>query len=371
MSRFRPAFGLLCCIVCAASALSAQDVRATIGGRVLDPTGGLVPNASVEVMSDDTNVKISTKTNAKGVWSIELLNPGKYEFTITAPGFRTETRKGITLQAADSKQFDTTLQVGTATQNVEVVADAPLVDTTSAVSGTVITQQEINEMPTSSHVITLLAVLSPGVLAQDQNNNVAHLWSYNAASQFTADGGRNNLYSNNFQLDGMQDMKSGGDVAFIPPMDSVQEFRVQTNAYDASIGRQAGATINMQTKGGGKQYHGVLYEYNQNNFLNANLYQNNLIGLKTPAVHFNQFGGTFGGPVRLPKIYNGADRTFFFVAFDKTINTNPLPSTLSLPTALERTGDFSQSYTTQLVSGNRVTYPINIYNPFQVDSKGN
>ncbi len=164
MSRFRPAFGLLCSLVCAASALNTQDVRATIGGRVLDPTGGLVPNASVEVMSDDTNVKIATKTNAKGVWFIELLNPGKYEFTITASGFRTETRKGITLQAADNKQFDTNLQVGTATQNVEVVADAPLVDTTSAVSGTVITQQEINEMPTSSHVVTLLAMLSPGVM---------------------------------------------------------------------------------------------------------------------------------------------------------------------------------------------------------------
>jgi hypothetical protein len=196
-------------------------------------------------------------------------------------------------------------------------------------------------------------------------------WSNDGASQFTANGGRNDTASNNFQLDGMPNTKTGGDIAFIPPMDSVQEFRVQTNAYDASIGRQAGATINMETRSGGKQYHGVLYEYNQNNFLNANLYQNNLIGLTTPAVHFNQFGGTFGGPVRLPKIYNGAGRTFFFVAYDKTINTNPLPATLSVPTALERKGDFSQSFTTQLVNGNRVTYPINLYNPFQVDPKGN
>ena len=122
----------------------------------------------------------------------------------------------------------------------------------AATSGTIITHEEIAEMPSSSHVVTLLATLSPGVVAQDQNNNIAHMWSYNAASQMTADGGRNNVWSNTFQLDGSPDMKAGGDVAFIPPMDSVQEFRVATNAYDASIGRQAGATINMQTRSGGK-----------------------------------------------------------------------------------------------------------------------
>ena len=183
-----------------------------------------------------------------------------------------------------------------------------------------ISHEEIAEMPTSSHVVTLLATLSPGVMAQDQNNNIAHLWSYNAASQFTADGGRNNVYSNNFQLDGMQDMKSGGDVAFIPPMDSVQEFRVQTNAYDASIGRQAGATINMQTKSGGKDYHGTLYEFNQNSAMNANLFQTNLIGGAVAPVHFNKCGGTFGGPVWIPKVYNGTAKTFFFVSFDDTRN---------------------------------------------------
>ena len=241
-------------------------------------------------------------------------------------------------------------------------------DTTSAVSGTVITQTEINEMPTSSHVVTLLAVLSPGVVAQDQNNNVAHLWSYNAASQFTADGGRNNIYSNNFQLDGMQDMKSGGDVAFIPPMDSVQEFRVLTNAYDASIGRQAGATINMQTKSGTKDYHGTLYEFNQNSVLNANLLQSNLIGGAVAPVHFNNWGGTFGGPVWIPKLYKGTAKTFFFVSFDDTRNSNFLgDGTRSVPDAAERNGDFSQSFTTQTIGGVVQRFPIQIFDPLTTD----
>lgn len=348
-----------------------QDVRATIGGRVTDAQAAVIRNAAVTVISNDTNVKRTTSTNDKGLWQIQLLLPGKYHFTIASPGFRTEQRLSVTLQAADVKQLDVQLSVGSEAQTVTVTSETPLIDTTSATSGTVVTRRELDDLPTQSHVPTLFATLAPGVVQREQGSNVVRGWSNDGASQFTANGGRNDTASNNFQLDGMPNTKTGGDIAFIPPMDSVQEFRVQTNAYDASIGRQAGATINMETRNGGKQYHGVLYEYNQNNFLNANLYQNNLIGLTTPAVHFNQFGGTFGGPVRLPKIYNGTGRTFFFVAYDKTINTNPLPATLSVPTSLERKGDFSQSFTTQLVNGNRVTYPINVYNPLQVDSKGN
>ncbi|HXS98465.1 MAG TPA: carboxypeptidase-like regulatory domain-containing protein [Candidatus Limnocylindrales bacterium] len=361
---------VLAAICIAGGSLQAQEVRATIGGRVTDPTGALVPNALVVVKNDDTLVKNETHTNGQGIWSIQFLNPGEYEFSVAAAGFKTAERKGVTLQAADNKQFDTSLEVGASTQTVDVVAEAPLIDTTSATSGTVITQEQINEMPTSSHVITLLATMSPGVLAQDQNNNVAHLWSYNAASQFTADGGRNIAYSNSFQLDGMPDVKSGGNVAFIPPMDSVQEFRVQTNAYDASIGRQAGATINMQTKSGTKAYHGTLYEFNQNSFLNANLLQSNLIGGKVAPVHFNNWGGTFGGPVWIPKVYKGTAKTFFFVSFDDSRNSNFLgDGTRSVPSALERTGDFSQSFTTQNLGGVLQRFPIQIYDPYSTDPK--
>lgn len=349
----------------------AQDVRATLGGRVTDPEGAIIPGAAVTVLSKDTNVKRATVTNNRGLWQVQALLPGNYSFRIESPGFRGEQRANVTLQAADVKQFDIQMSVGSESQTVTVSSDTPLIDTTAATSGTVVTQRELEDLPSQSHVPTLFATLAPGVVQRDQGSNVVRGWSNDGASQFTANGGRNVTQSNNFQLDGMPNTKTGGDISFIPPMDSVQEFRVQTNAYDASIGRQAGATINMQTRAGGKRYHGVLYEYNQNNFLNANLYQNNLIGLKTPSVHFNQFGGTFGGPLWIPKVYKGTDRTFFFVAFDKSINTNPMPSTFSVPTALERQGDFSKSFTTQLVNGNRVVYPILIYNPFQVDSKGN
>jgi hypothetical protein len=349
--------------------LYGQEVRATIGGRVLDSQGSLIPEATVQVVNDDTTVVLRTKANEQGVWIIQFLIPGHYRLTVSASGFKTETRNGITLQAADNKQFDVRLELGSINETVEVTAETPLIDTTSATAGTVITQEEINEMPISSHVVTLLGTMSPGVLAQDQNNNVAHLWSYQAASQFTADGGRNNVYSNSFQLDGMPNVKSGGYIAFVPPMDSVQEFRVQTNAYDASIGRQAGSTINMQTKSGTKDYHGTLYEFNQNNLLNANMFQQNLIGGKVAPVHFNNFGGTFGGPVWIPKVYKGTAKTFFFVSFDDTRNSNfQGDSTRSVPGAAERTGDFSQSYTTQSIGGVLQRYPITIYDPSSINA---
>jgi hypothetical protein len=199
----------------------------------------VVPGAEVTVVAEDSGVKQQTTTNELGNWAVRFLIPGHYSFTVKAQGFQQVENKGIELQTSDNKLVDVRLQLGSTSTQISVEASAVLIDTTSASSGTVINQQEITEMPSMSRVTTLLATLSPGVMQQDQNNNTAHLWSHDAASQFTVDGGRNNARSNNFELDGMPNLKSGGQAAFIPPPDAVSEFRVQMNAYDASIGRQA------------------------------------------------------------------------------------------------------------------------------------
>jgi len=183
----------LACLAGGNFALS-QEARATLGGRVTDPQGAVVPAASVSVVSVETGVSQHTRANSQGNWTVQFLLPGRYYFTVAAPGFKTEKRQGIALQTADNKQIDVQLEVGSASQSVEVLSEAPLIDTTSATSGKVITQEEITEMPSQSHVITLLATLSPGVIQQDQNGNVVHMWSVLGASQFTADGGRNNTY---------------------------------------------------------------------------------------------------------------------------------------------------------------------------------
>jgi hypothetical protein len=354
----------------AAIPLQAQDSRATLSGRVLDAQGASVPGADVVVISEDTRVRQDTKTNDQGNWIVKFLNPGRYTVQITATGFKQVERPGIALQTSDSKQFDTTLEVGVASTQVTINAEVPLIDTTAATSGTVIAREQILEMPSQSRVLTILATLSPGVLQQDQNNNTAHLWSHDAASQLTVDGGRNNTRSNNFELNGMPNLKTGGQVGFMPAPDAIQEFRVVMNAYDSSLGRQAGGTIQMTTKSGTSQLHGSLYEFNQNNVLNANTFQSNLAGSPKAPIHFNEYGGTVGGPVWLPKVYNGKQKTFFFFAYDGTRNQDPRFTTRSVFTDLERKGDFSQSYTSTVTNGVRTRVPLQIYDPATATSSG-
>jgi hypothetical protein len=354
----------LCCLACIS--LWGQDNRATLGGRVTDQQDAVVPGAQVVVTAQATQTQQKTTTNNVGEWKILFLNPGRYTISVKAEGFKVAERSNIDLQTGDIKQIDIPLALGATAETITVSTEVPLIDTTSATSGTVISTQEILEMPSFSRIPTLLATLSPGVIAQDQNQNVARMWSYNAASQFTVDGGRNNVWSNNFVLDGMPNTQKDGKISFIPSTDSVAEFRILTNAYDASIGRQAGGTVSISTKAGTSQYHGNLFEFNQNNILNANQFQTNLAGGAKPPIHFNQYGGTFGGPVWIPKVYNGKQKTFFFVSFDGTRNQDPRFSIRSVPTELERKGDFSQSFTTN--QGTR--FPIQVYDPLTIDSLG-
>jgi hypothetical protein len=366
-------FIFIYCFACAAGGW-AQENRATLGGLVTDQHGEAIAGAVVSVISEDTGVTQQTKTSEQGTWAVRFLNPGHYSVTFTYSGFKKSERKGITLSTADDKTIDVTLELGSVSQQVVVQGETPLIDTTSATSGTVITPKVMTDMPLLSRIPTLLAILSPGVLLQDQNQNVPRMWSVNAASEILINGGRGTR-SNEFLIDGTPDEK-GDRIAFIPPLDSVAEFKVMTNAYDAQYGRQAGGTINMSVKSGTKGYHGGLYEFHQDSLLNAALFQTNLIGEKKPSALYNLYGGTLGGPVRIPKLYNGKDKTFFFLTYEGTRNRDPRFNLRSVPTALERQGDFSQSFTSHLnvsntahpTEGARVIDKIHIYNPYQFES---
>ena len=214
------------------------------------------------------------------------------------------------------------------------------------------------EMPSMSRVATLLATLSPGVLQQDQNQNIAHLWSHDAASQFTVDGGRNNTRSNTFELDGMPNLKTGGQIAYMPPPDSIQEVAIVMNAYDSSIGRQAGGTIQMTLKSGTSKLHGSLYDFNQNNVLNAMQFQTEPVPAATKRrCTTTSTARPSAGRCGFPKVYNGKQKTFFFFNYNGIRNSDPRFGIRSLPTELEREGDFSQSYTTQVVERRAADVP--------------
>lgn len=363
---------LLAAWVVVCSSAWAQGARATLNGRVTDAQGAVVPGVDVTVTSDDTNVKSQTKTNEQGAWIVQFLVPGSYSVNISAGGFKSVERKAIKLSTGDSKQIDTQLEIGTATTQLTVTAETPLIDTTAAVSGTVIAQEHMLEMPSMSRVPTLLATLSPGVYQQDQNQNVAHLWSHDAASQFTVNGGRNNQRSNSYELDGMPNVKSGGQIAYVPPPDSLQEVKVAMNAYDAQIGRQAGGTIQMTLKSGTAKVHGSLYEFNQNNILNAMQFHQNLVpGSTKSKVNYNEYGATIGGPVWIPKVYRGTEKTFFFFNYNGIRNSDPRSGTRSLPTELERQGNFTDSWTSQVVGGIRQRIPIQVFDPLTVQGDAN
>ena len=348
----------------------AQVTTATLGGRVVDPTQQVISGADVEVLSEETGVTTRARTNDAGFWQINSLVPGHYRFTVTASGFQTLQHTAIDLQLSDVKSVDVQMKVGSVDVQVEVSSQAPLIDTTAAVSGVVLNSSDLQEMPTISNSPTELAILAPGVFLAPPTGGAAYLWSGSSLSSFKVNGSGSGNNAVNYVLDGGTDtIVSSGNIAFIPPADAVGQMRVMTSAYDASIGRTAAGTINMSLKSGTEQFHGVLYERNQNNFLNANYVQYKVTGVPTPSIRFNEWGGTVGGPIWIPKIYDGRKHgTFFFFSYDGIRNVSPAKTSfLSIPNADERQGDYSQSFEVK----NGVSYPISIYDPLTVDSKGN
>ncbi|MDE1176390.1 MAG: carboxypeptidase-like regulatory domain-containing protein [Edaphobacter sp.] len=366
-------FSLLVAIVfCLSPSVRAQESRASLAGRVTDPTSAIVPNAIVTVVSVGTGVSRTAKTNGAGEWSVRYLVPGHYTFYITSSGFKRADHGAIELQVGDQKTVDTQLEVGSNTESVDVSSEAPLIDTTAAVSGTVLSTKQLQEIPTQSHVPTLLVGLTPGGLVGNPaggprlwGNTNDSLVQVNGLGSVAGGGAGNNNYAVQYQLDGATNSTANGMVAFVPPQDAIQEFRILSNAYDASIGRQSGATLTMVSKSGTKAFHGSVYEYNQNPTLNAKTY-----GTPAPiGLHYNEYGGTFGGPVWIPHLYSGPNKkTFFFYSFDGIRQRQPSNvGYMTIPSEAERNGDFSQSF--QVTSGQK--YPIAVYDPLSIDANGN
>ncbi len=341
-----------------------QDVRASLGGRVTDSQGAIIPNAAVAVTADETGVVQTTSTNSAGNWIVLTLLPGHYHFQVKAPGFKTQERTSIELQIGDKKYVDTQMQVGAVSQSVTVEATTPLIDITSAASGSVVTQAELEEIPTQSNAPTMDVAILPGVTVSLGVGGGVFLWSNSALSGTTVDSAGNSAGAISYTLDGgsINYNSSNDRLAFEPPMDSVGEMRMVSNGYDASIGRGSAATMMLSMKSGVEKFHGDLYEDNQGTYLNANSYQYDASHTPQSPIHVNEYGGSVGGPVWIPKLYDGRKRkSFFYFSYAGIRNIQASDTGFSsLPTALERKGDFSQSYT--VVSG--ITYPTQIFNPY-------
>ena len=316
---------------------SAQVITAALEGVVQDPSGAVVPNAKVEVVNTSTNISTRVATEANGRFVAPSLAPGgPYTVTVEAAGFKTEQRAGITLDVNQTANITISLQVGAASETVRVTADAAQLEETPAM-GAVIDNHMVVNLPLNQRNPYALAFLSPGVTGTVGN-------AYNN-SNISMNGGRPG--STDVLVDGIPSspplVNPIQGFAVFPSVDAVQEFKVQTNMYSTEFGRTGSGIVNLIYKSGTNQVHGSAFEFLRNTDLDANSFFNNLHGIAIPSQKRSQFGGSIGGPVDIPKLYHGQNKTFFFAAYESLRQSTATTATDAVPSTLQRTGDFSHT----------------------------
>jgi len=353
MTMHRRLAHILILLSAATSTAWGQESRGSITGTVTDAQSAVVPGAIVTITNTDTNVTARLTTNVIGYFEINLLNPGRYALSAEAAGFKKSLRTGVELNVASRLDIDFRLEVGGVTQTVEVTAAAPLLDTTTASGGRLLSNREIMQLPSSFNNPFVLSALSPG-MQWNGTPGAVRPYDYGGSSSFNTAG---NVGQNEYTIDGAPVTGTARRVGFTPPSDAVAEFKVQTAAFDASYGHTSGASINVMSKTGTNAFHGSLYDQHQQNRWNAmqhfsRLARENGISKgaikssdpKVPSGHTNNGGFTIGGPVRIPKVYNGKDKFFFFFSyngiFQKTLDS-AMAQYWTVPKTAWRQGDFS------------------------------
>ncbi|MGH8247159.1 MAG: carboxypeptidase regulatory-like domain-containing protein, partial [Gammaproteobacteria bacterium] len=336
----------------------AQEFRATVVGNVTDAQGAAVVGAKVEVRSLATAAVTATVTNESGAYVAPFLPVGIYSVAVSADGFKRAVRENVELRVGDRLQIDFRLEVGAVAEQITVVGDVELLETTTASKGQVIDSIKVASLPLLGRNPFLLAAISAGVqYTPSRQSRSNRPFDNGGMDNFSMNGGRQ--FTNEFLLDGVPDTNtettSPSNLSFVPSPDATEEFKVQTNTYDSQYGRTGGGVINVSLKSGGNKLHGTLYHYFRNDKLNANAFESNATGVRRSAFHWNQPGVMFSGPVSIPKIYDGRNRTFFMYSWEKIKSAIPFPQTYTVPTLAERAGDFS---------------PIAIYDPLTTVQSG-
>src|SRR5262249_16512624 len=292
----------------------SQETRGLLVGRVTDVTGAVMPGAAVRAIHTETGLVSNTTTNEEGLYQIRYLLPGRYQVITEAPGFKTLVRDGIEIRINDRVELNLTLEVGSVGERVEVVGETPLLETATASMGEVIDHRRIAELPLLHGNPMAVLDLTPG-MAQARTSDLG-LWGGRVfdngwTTSFAIDGSISNTHE--ITLDGVADTTTLGGaggagrqtVAYTPPADLVQELKVQTASFDASVGYTSGAVINISVKPGTRDLHGTAYYFKILPELNANQWFANRAGQPKVDFTYNRWGVTNTGPVYIPKIYNG------------------------------------------------------------------
>ena len=359
-----------------ASPLFAQTDTGSIQGTVTDVQGAVIPNAAVTATNTSTNKVYTATTDAQGVYTIPAVVRGPYHVEIQAPAFKKEVQDFL-LNISEAKQFSATLQPGEVTQTVEVTAGVTLTDTTTSSIGEVIQVNQVTDLPLNGRNFTQLALLTPGVTRGAYGNQATGIGNNAETFRYAQTGGAsltvNGLrpQANNFILDGL-DNNDGlvNTINIFPPVEATQEFKVDTSVAPAEFGRAGGGIVQTSIKSGSNQIHGSAFEFIRNSALDANnAYFTPLTsGKPTKKSPFkrNQFGGTIGGPIIKNKL-------FIFGDYQGFISDQPQnPQFTTVPTALMRTGNFSELLGNSAVTG-QMSVPAGVTNPafYTLDSHGN
>ncbi|MBI3209674.1 MAG: TonB-dependent receptor [Candidatus Solibacter usitatus] len=309
--------------------LMGQD--ATVTGTVTDSAKALIPGVAIKLVNVDTNIDRRVQTNHEGSFTITALQPGKYELSAEMQGFRSYRKTGLVLEIGQTVRDDIELTLGAVTESVSVTAEVAHLNTENGtVTGDVIVQAEINDLPLDGRDFTDLAFLVPGVLPTAQGGQ---------GSFAAINGARGD--QTNFYVDGFSNRNPRGAAAQVRPnMSAMQEFRMEVSGYSAEIGKMAGGVLNMVLRSGTNQFHGDIFEFERNNIIDAR----GFFDTRKLPLHRHQYGATLAGPVWFPKLYNGHNRTFFMFSWESYKNNVTTSSISHVPSLLERGGDFSQSF---------------------------
>jgi hypothetical protein len=337
---------------------AAQQGLGTILGTVTDSTGAALPGASIEVKNLGTGVAVSLVSNQDGAYSAPNLLVGTYTVKVALEGFKSVVRTGIVLEVDQKAQIDATLEVGAVTEVVEVTAERTQIDTTTATLGKVIENRRVQELPLNGRNALSLVLLAPAV--QSGAGPTASGFGDRGTQISLVRINGSPLATNNFLVDGLSSTNPYvPDANINPNVDAVQEFKVQTNSMSSEYGYTLGGVVNLVTKSGANEFHGSLYDFARDDSLDANSWSNARAGRPKSPLRYNQYGGSLGGPVMLPKALggvNGRGRSFFFYNFEGYQFTTSATGLYTMPTEAMRRGDFSQ-----LRDGNG--NPITIYDP--------
>ncbi|PWU02388.1 MAG: TonB-dependent receptor [Terriglobia bacterium] len=379
--------GFLYCLLAGVTALAvangglrAQSIYSGIRGIVTDPSEAVVANAKVTLTNQGTSAERTTQTDNLGEYVFSQVIPGVYTVSVQTQGFKKVERKGIVLETQNQLTIDMELQVGNIAESVVVAAETPLVETATASQGQVIDNQKLVDLPNIGRNPFMMSKLAPNI-QQVGNPAYMRMQDQTGSSQISLAGGP--VRGNNYLLDGVPITDMRNRAVIIASLEAVQEMKVQTNTYDAEIGRTGGGMFNVLLRSGTNSYHGSLGALIRQTDWEANAFFANRSGTPRTEQPNRTYYGSFGGPIQIPKLYKGKDRTFFWVALEGYHDTQGASGSTAVPTLAERTGDFSKSFdrngnlviqydplAARDANGNRTPFPNNIIPAARLDKAG-